>query len=478
MAMQINTNVLSLTAQRNVGANESRLATSIERLSTGLRINRAGDDAAGLAISERMSSQIRGQTVAQRNANDAISFAQTAEGALSVMGDALQRMRELTVQSLNGMNTDGDRDALNQEIVQLRQEIERIAQDTTFNGQHILNGTMGTVNFQIGAERGDVLAIENTTNTFDARASVIGSELQTVRLAQNTATTPVNYNVVAGTYTDIFIEGVGVDLSNATSQRNILDAINAVSAQTGVTASTETRVDLGGLDTTADFTLTVNTIPVNITAGDTAQDVADLINADDTLDVVASLSNAGNLVLTSPTSEDILLDQGTVTVPATSSFVGLNATAGNETFSSTIMLTASGSDPITVTGTNADDLGFDPNNAGTTGSFAEAEGITIDQVSIDTYADAEVALDAIDEAINDVTSRRAELGALQNRFENVVEVIAVHRENLEAARSRILDADFAAETAELTRAQILQQAGLASLAQANSAPQNILSLLQ
>ena len=425
-----------------------------------------------------MTSQIRGQSVAQRNANDAISLVQTAEGALSVMADALQRMRELTVQSLNGMNTDGDRDALNQEIVQLRQEIERIAQDTTFNGQHILNGTMGTVNFQIGAERGDVLAIENTTNTFDARASVIGSELQTVRLAQNTATTPVNYNVVAGTYTDIFIEGVGVDLSNATSQRNILDAINAVSAQTGVTASTETRVDLGGLDTTADFTLTVNTIPVNITAGDTAQDVADLINADDTLDVVASLSNAGNLVLTSPTSEDILLDQGTVTVPATSSFVGLNATAGNETFSSTIMLTASGSDPITVTGTNADDLGFDPNNAGTTGSFAEAEGITIDQVSIDTYADAEVALDAIDEAINDVTSRRAELGALQNRFENVVEVIAVHRENLEAARSRILDADFAAETAELTRAQILQQAGLASLAQANSAPQNILSLLQ
>ena len=154
MAMQINTNVLSLTAQRNVAANESRLATSIERLSTGLRINRAGDDAAGLAIDERMSSQIRGQSVAQRNANDAISFAQTAEGALSVMGEALQRMRELTVQSLNGMNTDGDRNALNQEIVQLRQEIERIAQDTTFNGRHIINGAMGTVNFQIGAEQG------------------------------------------------------------------------------------------------------------------------------------------------------------------------------------------------------------------------------------------------------------------------------------------------------------------------------------
>jgi len=472
MAMQINTNVLSLTAQRNVAANESRLATSIERLSTGLRINRAGDDAAGLAISERMTSQIRGQTVAQRNANDAISFAQTAEGALSVMGEALQRMRELTVQSLNGMNTDGDRNALNQEIVQLRQEIERIAQDTTFNGRHIINGAMGTVNFQIGAERGDVLSFAGV----DARASVIGDELQTVRLAQNTNTTAPNYAL--GTYNDVFIEGVGVDLSNATSQRNILDAINAVSAQTGVTASTETRVDLGALDTTAGFTLTVNGTNVVIGAGDTAQDVADLINADDTLDVVASLSNAGNLVLTSPTSEDILLDQGVVGVPPTSSFVGLNATAGNETFSSTITLTTSGSDPITVTGTDADALGFNPGNAGTTGSVAGTEGITIDEVSIATYADAEVALDAIDGAIDDVTSLRAELGALQNRFENVVEVIAVHRENLEAARSRILDADFAAETADLTRAQILQQAGLASLAQANSAPQNILSLLQ
>ena len=471
MAMQINTNVLSLTAQRNVAANESRLATSIERLSTGLRINRAGDDAAGLAISERMSSQIRGQTVAQRNANDAISFAQTAEGALSVMGEALQRMRELTVQSLNGMNTDGDRNALNQEIVQLRQEIERIAQDTTFNGRHIINGAMGTVNFQIGAERGDVLSFAGV----DARASVIGDELQTVRLAQNANTTAPNYAI--GTYNDVFIEGVGVDLSNATSQRNILDAINAVSAQTGVTASTETRVNLGALDSTAAFTLTVNNSPINVAAGDTAQDVADLINADDALDVVASL-DGGNLVLTSPTSEDILLDQGVVGAPPTSSFVGLNATAGNEAFSSTITLTTSGSDPITVTGTDADALGFNPGTPGVTGSFAGTEGITIDQVSIATYADAEVALDAIDGAIDDVTSLRAELGALQNRFENVVEVIAVHRENLEAARSRILDADFAAETADLTRAQILQQAGLASLAQANSAPQNILSLLQ
>lgn len=472
MAMQINTNVLSLTAQRNVAANESRLATSIERLSTGLRINRAGDDAAGLAISERMSSQIRGQTVAQRNANDAISFAQTAEGALSVMGEALQRMRELTVQSLNGMNTDGDRNALNQEIVQLRQEIERIAQDTTFNGRHIINGAMGTVNFQIGAERGDVLSFAGV----DARASVIGDELQTVRLAQNTATTAPDYAL--GTYEDVFIEGVGVDLSNATSQRNILDAINAVSAQTGVTASTETRVNLGALDSTAAFTLTVNnTGIINVGVGATAQDVADLINANDALDVVASL-DGGNLVLSSPTSEDIVLDQGLVGAPPASSFVGLNATAGNQTFSSTITLTTSGSDPITVTGSDADALGFNPGNAGLTGSFAGTEGLTIDEVSIATYADAEVALDAIDGAIDDVTSLRAELGALQNRFENVVEVIAVHRENLEAARSRILDADFAAETADLTRAQILQQAGLASLAQANSAPQNILSLLQ
>lgn len=366
MAMQINTNILSMTAQRNVGMNESRLGTAIERLSTGLRINSARDDAAGMAISERFTSQIRGQTVAQRNANDAISLAQTAEGALGVLGDALQRMRELTVQSLNGMNTDGDRAAIQQEIVQLREEIERIAQDTTFNGKEILNGTLGAMNFQIGSERGDVLAITG----LDARATTLGQETVTATgdedLTDATGFAALNPD-------DIVLNGVTIETSAANDAAEVVTAINDAYAETGV---------------------------------------------------FASLDGSGFLVL----------EGGSIDITGSPDILG------------------------TVT----------------TGTDTE----TVDAVDVSTVLGSNRALDVLDAAIDQVTGLRAELGAMQNRFENVVEVISVHRENLEAARSRIRDADFAAETANLTRAQILQQAGISSLAQANSAPQSVLSLLQ
>ena len=365
MAMQINTNILSMTAQRNVAANESRLGTAIERLSTGLRINSAGDDAAGLAISERFTSTIRGQTVAQRNANDAISLAQTAEGALSVMGDVLQRMRELTIQSLNEMNTPGDRAAIQREIAQLREEIERIAQDTTFNGKDILNGTMGALNFQIGSERGDVLAITG----LDARATTLGQE--TVLLTGNldlSGSFPVSPD-------DLTLNNVTIETSAATSAAEVVTAINDAYAETGVFAS---------LDGSNQLVLEGGSIDVGLGA-------------------------------------NIL---GAVTAP---------------------------------TGTDTE---------------------TVDAVDVSTVLSSNRALDVLDAAIDQVTSLRAGLGAMQNRFENVVEVISIHRENLEAARSRIRDADFAEETANLTRAQILQQAGLSSLAQANTAPQSVLSLLQ
>ncbi|MFZ8890214.1 MAG: flagellin, partial [Pseudomonadales bacterium] len=159
MVMSVNTNVLSLTAQRSMMSTQKDLSTSIERLSTGLRINSAKDDAAGLAIGERFTSSIRGGTVAQRNANDGISFAQTAEGALDVIGSNLQRIRELAVQSLNDSNTDADRAAIDQEVKALKAEVDRIAKDTTFNGRNILDGSLGTMKFQIGAERGQTLDI-------------------------------------------------------------------------------------------------------------------------------------------------------------------------------------------------------------------------------------------------------------------------------------------------------------------------------
>jgi len=453
MVMSVNTNVLSLTAQRNMVGTQNSLSTSIERLSTGLRINSARDDAAGLAIAERFTSSIRGSSVAQRNANDGISFAQTAEGALDVIGGNLQRIRELAVQSLNDSNTDADRTAINQEVQQLTAEVQRIASDTTFNSRNILDGSLGTMLFQIGAERGQTLDISGV----DARATTLGSQANAI--VQENRDTQLTYTGLQ----DIFVNGVGVDLTTVNSESDLVSAINAVSNQTGVTASVETRVDLGALDA-AGGTLTVNGTGVVIAANSSAQDVVDLINADTTLGVTASLSQAGNVVITSTSGEDVTLAES-----AAGLFGGFN----DDTFVSAIRLSASGTDPITVTGTNAAALDLTVGG----GATAFSSGITVDQVSVATRADANNALDAMDAAIDQITAMRADLGAVQNRFENVIEVAGVQMENLSAARSRIQDADFAAETANLTRAQILQQAGLASLAQANAAPQAVLSLL-
>ena len=460
MVMSVNTNVLSLTAQRNMMGTQNSLSTSIERLSTGLRINSARDDAAGLAIAERFTSSIRGSSVAQRNANDGISFAQTAEGALDVIGGNLQRIRELAVQSLNDSNTDADRTAINQEVQQLTAEVQRIASDTTFNSRNILDGSLGTMLFQIGAERGQTLDISGV----DARATTLGDRANAV--IEENRVTQIDYTTG---YDDVFVNGVGVDLTNINSESDVVSAINAVSNQTGVTASVETRVALGALAPAVAGNLTINGgTAIAIAAGATAQSVVDSINEDATLGVTASLDDNDNVVITSTSGENVDVDQGTDAL-----FAGLNNTAGNETFVSAIRLSSSGDDPITVTGTNADALAL----TGAGGATAFTSGITVDQVSVATRADANNALDAMDAAIDQITAMRADLGAVQNRFENVIEVAGVQMENLSAARSRIQDADFAAETANLTRAQILQQAGLASLAQANAAPQAVLSLL-
>ena len=450
MAMQINTNILSMTAQRNVGMNESRLGTAIERLSTGLRINSARDDAAGMAISERFTSQIRGQTVAQRNANDAISLAQTAEGALGVLGDALQRMRELTVQSLNGMNTDGDRTAIQQEIVQLREEIERIAQDTTFNGKNLLNGSMGTMNFQIGSERGDVLGMSG----LDARASQLGTNDFLTG-----APGAVDFTAVTGSIT---INGVDIAVNGAGSMAEVAEAINGASFP----KDGEVTAELG--DAVQSFTYAndpAGSIDINGTTVSLAnlskEQAVNAINNAGIAGVSARVDDAGDLEITSTDGDLVLTAEG-------GSALGGSAAA---TYRQPLTLLAEGALTLSDTGggtTFLAQLGID--GTSTTGS--------LDSVSVETVPQGNNALTVIDTAIDQITSLRAELGAMQNRFENVVEVISVHRENLEAARSRIRDADFAAETANLTRAQILQQAGISSLAQANSAPQSVLSLLQ
>jgi flagellin len=378
----INTNTASLNAQRNLSTSGSSLATSLQRLSSGLRINSAKDDAAGLAISERFTSQIRGVNQAARNANDGISLAQTAEGALAEVGNNLQRIRELAVQASNGTNNQTDRDALNAEVTQLKAEIQRVSEQTSFNGTKLLDGSFTAVAFQVGANAGETISISSIANT--QTAAIGGTFTRTTGSFNATALTGFATAIAAGGLvlngTDVGAIGAAANAQERAGQ--LVEAINRVSAQSGVGASYDA--------TTGDVTLVSNAAVVTTGTTNSA--------------TVAGIANA---------------------------FTGTSATS---------------------------------------------TGIT--SVNVSSFTDAQLAIGQIDNALTAVNSSRAELGAIQNRFSSVVTNLQTSSENLSASRSRIRDADYAKETAELTRGQILQQAGTAMLAQANQLPQNVLSLLR
>ena len=378
----INTNVMSLNAQRNLSASQGSLATSMQRLSSGLRVNSAKDDAAGLAISERMNSQVRGLNVAARNANDGISLAQTAEGSLGKVGDMLQRMRELAVQSSNATNSQTDRDALNAEVTQLKDEIQRVAEQTSFNGKKLLDGSFTAEQFQVGANAGETISINSIAN---AQLAQLGG-------TTNIATASVAASGLTGYATPIAAGGVtinGVDIgaisaSGSAGERAsaLVDAINKVSGQTDVGAS-----------------------------------------YDNATGQISLRSNAGNIVIAGTTNDATVAGfaNGTTTAVATTGISGLN---------------------------------------------------------VSSFSDSQTALVQIDKALQSINTSRANLGAVQGRFENAVANINVASENISAARGRIVDADFAKETANLSRSQVLQQAGTAMVAQANQLPQGVLSLLR
>lgn len=378
MAAVINTNIASLNTQRNLNASQSSLQTSIQRLSSGMRINSSKDDAAGLSIATRMDAQIRGQTVAIRNSNDGISLAQTAEGALSSVTDNLQRIRELAIQSSNATNTQVDRDALNSEVTELKAEIERVANQTTFNGTKLLDGSFSGANFQVGANVAETI-------TVSAVADVNLAALSSVKYATLAA------GAATGFATAIPAGGLtlnGVDLGPIASSADaagrltaVNAAINAVSSKTGVTA------DGAGLLTST---------------------IAD-----------------GSIV-----------------------FAGASAT-------------------VAISGYLA----------GTTAASGTAT-VGMASLSVATYVGSQSAISQIDSALAQVNTARASMGAVQNRFSSVVSNLQSSVENLSASKSRIMDADFASETANLTRGQILQQAGTAMLAQANSLPNGVLALLR
>ncbi|MDF1831770.1 MAG: flagellin [Porticoccaceae bacterium] len=607
MPQFINSNIPSLTAQRNLNTSQNDLSISLQRLSSGLRINSAKDDAAGLAISERFTTQIRGLNQAARNANDAISLAQTAEGDLSAITNNLQRIRELSVQSANATNSASDRVALQAEVSELISEIDRVSSTSAFNGVKLLDGSFSAQQFQVGANAGETVTISSianarttalgqaltvtqtggtltgaltagdlTINGTDvgavaqdaaAIATAIGATSSSVSATATNEQTAITFANVVGTASapavtssvalGAFTVGVDDDATNtfsitfdnsgdggsdslaitstpddandgSDSAANLAagfvaagfaaDGTGTVSgysldlgASGTITAAitagnlTVQRVDgiefstteaaVGYATTDPGFANTVTTtngtqavtavaptytLSIDGTALDfttdgadgtiTAAEVGALINA---LDGYTASGTGTTLSITKADGSNIALLEGGADSDATEGLVvDGSATAATETYRGTVAITSAGADLVIA--------GNAPGNAGlSAGTFAAAlAGTTIAATDISTVAGANAALASVDAALTSVNGSRAQLGAIQNRFDSVVSSIQTASENLTASRSRIRDADFAAETAQLTRAQILQQAGVSILAQANSLPQNALALLQ
>ena len=413
MAMTINTNVVSINAQRNLSLSGNQLGTAMQRLSSGLRVNSAKDDAAGLAIAERMNAQSKGLAVAARNANDGISLAQTAEGALGKVGDMLQRMRELAVQSSNATNSATDRAALQAEVSQLISEVDRVSKTSSFNGQKLLEGSFAGAVFQVGAGAGDNITVGSLVNAkADSLSSIqFGEKLATITAAAMGAA--ATYDATAAADLQITVGAAGtLDLgplaaasSSLERMGQVVAAINAKTADTGVTAFMRQN-DAGAYE----------------------------------IEVLSDKT------------------EGTPAAPAAVTFTGMDAvTTRTAPAAGTALVAATGLDTAAASG-------------------AAIKGI--DTLDVSTQSGAWKAMKKIDNAIDQINSSRADLGALQTRFEKSIENIDIMNENISAARGRIVDADFAAETASLSRTQILQQAGTAMVAQANQLSQGVLSLLQ
>ncbi|MDN3919779.1 flagellin [Roseateles violae] len=408
MPQTINTNIVSLNAQRNLNSSQSSLATSMQRLSSGLRVNSAKDDAAGLAIAERMNTQVRGLNVAARNANDGISLAQTGEGALGKVGDMLQRMRELAVQSANATNSADDRKALHAEVVQLRDEIDRVSKQTSFNGKRLLDGSFTAATFQIGANSGDGITIGSLANTTTAAISSItyaegstpdltlGDPPATITtLAEIPAPSPLEITV--GTGNPVNLGPIPAASSEKERLGQVVEAINRKTTDTGVSAY--------------------------------------LVENDDGTFKVSMLSDRIDPATDAP-------------------------------------------EAITFAGFTTDTTGIDAADGGSIIPSSVSPEVGIDDLSVLDEVGVWKAIKKIDSALTQVNNARAQLGAVQSRFETAVANIQIQSENVSAARGRIMDADFATETANLSRAQILQQAGTAMVAQANQLPQQVLSLLK
>ncbi|HGY9626297.1 TPA: flagellin [Pseudomonas putida] len=568
MALTVNTNITSLGVQKNLNRASDALGTSMSRLSSGLKINSAKDDAAGLQISNRLTSQIKGLAVGVKNANDGISIAQTAEGAMQESTNILQRMRELALQSANGSNSDEDRASLQQEFTALSGELNRIANTTTFGGRNLLDGSFGSTSFQVGANANETISFGmGNLSATGLKGTYSEATVDGVATKMTASVTgALNYQV-GGTYTadatndqTLSLNGKDIAIAAGTTAADAVKAINDKTADTGVTAKLDQAgtgiiltsdkafthsASAGGLiagvsttEATAakattiknDASITINGTAVALAADDPisggATSVMGKINAlTGTTGVTASVTSDGRLKLDSvdaggvSTGKAITLADGSgASGPGSLAALGLTAGTTETKLTANTSLSINGVEVKFNQGSNMDDIISSINSASagvnaskvsiggadrislfsdkdikiaegsvgtglnllglTAGSTTAAvQNTTMSDLSILTAGSSQQAIQALDSAIQQVDSQRAQLGAVQNRFNSTVSNLQSISENSTAARSRVQDADFAAETAELTKQQTLQQASTAILSQANQLPSSVLKLL-
>ena len=518
MALTVNTNPASLNAQNRLSGATMGLNTSMERLASGLRINSAKDDAAGMQISNRLTNQINGLNVAVRNANDGISMAQTAEGALQESTNILQRMRDLAVQSSNATNTTVDRKAIQEEVVQLQSELNRIADTTTFGGQNLLDGSFGSKNFQVGADANQTIGLAiNSAQTDDlgsARADLDGGTLMGVAIAATDNAANAAGDLDLANNDTITIDGVNtatVQLGQDDSASEMAAKINAEFGVSGVKADAKTTAVISGItnfdaDTANNafdgisFELSNGTTSETISftaSGNENDDLQTLVNkineVASTTGISASFDSTGGpggiagVVLTSESGDNIIISDLT-----DDSVGGANSAATIDVTGAAYDGTLDGTDQTVTANGNTDStavrgsiqldstLGFSVATSSTEsgdGGVVRATEVTIDTVDLTTAQGSQDAISVIDGALAKIDRNRATLGAVQNRLTSTVNNLNSIVENSSSARSRIRDTDFTKETAELTKNQILQQAGTSVLAQANQLPQAALSLL-
>jgi flagellin len=455
------------------------------RLSSGKKLNSAADDAAGMAISTRMNAQVRGLNMAVKNVGDGISIVSTVESSLTEITNMLQRMRELSVQAANDINSGTDRNYLQEEINQIKSEITNLSENTEFNGIKILDGTFTDKAIQIGTNSGQTVkfSVDSVSSSALGAFTYTGT---TKEAAAAAATVTANTNTTAE---DVSVHGHTVSkdfaASAAQSGKSLAAAINVETGATGVKATAQTYAKLLSTAASATYSITLNgTSTGNFAIGSTSVgDAVTKINQiSGTTGVTAAASSDGSFVtLHHAQGEDITIindsagtDLDVVAVgydgkTAGSTVISLAATAGNDSTSvqGNVQLSSSKTFSVTQSGTPA--LGYFVTGSGSLS--------TISNVDVKSQAAATAAISTIDGAMEKISSVRAELGALTNRLEYTVDNLTNIATNTQAAISRIVDADFAAETAKLTKAQILQQAGTAMLAQANQSKQSVLALL-